>query len=367
MVQLVFGKRNILFTIIAFILLAIYFRYLGFQGVITAISEISPLFILLLVTIQLASYFSDSLAWKYLLHTVDIKPSARKVYSVYLSSFGYGLLLPSMHAVETTIRVELGRHHFRNSNPDEDSASSSAILSSIVLHKMLGGLVGIIVLLAVSYSLVVYFGMSFSWAIVFISITSFFIIFSLSLILAISLNPEKTSKALKSMLHGIAMIFPPLKRRQALWEKKIDDFIVDYNANFKILVQNKKQTISAGCFVFSATILSWINAYVFTLAIGGDLDFWVMIATGFMASTLNSLPLGIPGMEGIKEIVVTEALRRFISSHESAALAILFTFVKFYVPVTLAVIISLALRRKSQQTRKASESSFQDSKPQILN
>ncbi|MHA2369559.1 MAG: lysylphosphatidylglycerol synthase transmembrane domain-containing protein [Candidatus Hodarchaeales archaeon] len=365
MVQLVFGKRNIFYTIIAFILLAIYFHYLGFQGVINALSEISPIFILLLVTIQLTSYFSDSLAWKYLLHTVDITPSTRKVYSVYLASFGYGLLLPSMHAVETTIRVELGRKNFGNSNHDEDSVSSSAILSSIVLHKMLGGLVGIVVLLAVSYSLVVYFGMPLSWAIVFICITSFFIISSLSFILAISLNPERTSKVVKRMLHGLTVIFPPLKRRQALWEKKIDAFVMNYYVNFKILVQNKRQASIAGCFVFCATLLSWTNAYVFTLAIGGDLDFWAMIATGFMASTLNSLPLGIPGMEGIKEIVVSEALRRFISSHKSAALAILFSFVKFYVPVTLAVIISLVLRRKSQQTRKANDSSLQNSKSQV--
>ncbi|MFQ5979548.1 MAG: lysylphosphatidylglycerol synthase transmembrane domain-containing protein [Candidatus Heimdallarchaeota archaeon] len=355
MTRINFKKRKLILPAVAFILMATYFFFLGPQGVLNKLAKIDLKFILLIVVIQLAGYFFDSLAWKVLLRTVNIKPSTRDIYSVYLTSFGYGLLLPSMSAVETAIRVDMGKTIFEKSNHSRDSIESSAVLSSIVLHKMIGGLINIPVILLISYSLVVYFELPLSWALAFMIVTTSFISIMLLTVVVISLSPEKASRAAKQLLSGVAKVLPPVARRKSIWEDKLEMFIFDYHKNFKILAQHWKKAIAAGILIFASIIAGWINLYIYTVALSVDVEIWVMIAVSFMGSTLNSLPLGIPGMEGIKEIVVSESLRKFLSSHEAGAIALLYSFVKFYVPVTIAISIGLLLGVESASYSKSDE------------
>jgi uncharacterized protein (TIRG00374 family) len=328
---------------VALILMIAYFYYLGPQGVLDKLAEISPWLILMIIILQLTGYFFDSLAWKCLLQTAEIRPSVRDLYSVYLTSFGYGILIPSMSAAETVIRVDLSKRIFDKNNDDEKPITSSAILSSIVLHKMVGGFVNIPIILLIAYSLVIYFGFPAAWALAFMTMTIGLMVIMVLTVVSISLAPQKTNKVANWLLHGLANIFPPLAGRVETWEEKVEQFIFDYSKNFKVLVQHWKKAIHAGLFIFAAILTSWINLYLYIIALSVDIELWVMIAVSFIGGSLNSLPLGIPGMEGIKEIVVSEALRKFLTSHESGAIALLYSFVKFYVPVTLAILLSLFL------------------------
>jgi uncharacterized protein (TIRG00374 family) len=352
MMQVSFNKRSTILSLAAFILMAIYFYLLGPQGILDELTQINLGIFLLIIVIQLAGAFIVSFAWKLLLQIVQISPSTRDVYSVYLTSFGYGLLIPSMSAVETAIRIDLSKKVFEKNNRGNNPVDSSAVLSSIVLHKMIGGLVNIPVLLLISYSLVVYFELPTSWAFTFMTITTGLMIIMLLTAISISLNPGKTYRVLRGNLHVLARILPPVARKKAVWEEKLEKFVFDYHANFKILAQNWQKSIIAGFLILIAILMSWINLYLYIVALSVDVEIFVMIAVSFIGSTLNSLPLGIPGMEGIKEILVSESLRKFLSSNESGAIALLNSFIKFYIPVTAAILLGLLLGVESPNQRK---------------
>jgi len=345
----------VLLTVAALILVATYFYFLGPRGIFDELAKVSLWIILAIIIVQLTGYFLDSLAWKLLLQTTTIKPSTWDLYSVYLASFGYGLLVPSMSAVETVIRVDLGKRVFDKNNRNKNPVDSSAILSSIVLHKMVGGLVNIPINVVIAYSLVVYFDLPNAWGLAFMAITTLFLGIFLLMVITISLSPGKTSRIMKDLLHGLAKVLPAVAKRESTWEDKLEKFIFDYNTNFRILVQHWRQAIGAGLLILLATLVSWITLYLLIIGLSADVEFPVMIAINFIGATLNALPLGIPGMEGIKEIVVSEALQKFLDAHERGAIALLFSFAKFYVPVSTAVLVGFFLGVDLSSLRKPSK------------
>ncbi len=342
-----FDKRTKIFTIIAFILMIIYFTFfLDFEEVIKELAKVSLLFFVLIIVVQLSCYFIDSLAWKILLHTAGITPSTKDLYSVYLTSFGYGLLLPSLSAVETAVRVDLGKRVFEKGDKSQP-VDSSALLSSIVLHKMVGGVVNIPVNLVIAYSLVVYFDLPTIWAFGFMLITSIILGGMILLVIAISLSPQRTLNILISIVNGLAKFIPAVARRSSTWNQNLETFVFSYHDNFKILARHWRRTVGASILVFFATILSWINLYLLICALSLDVDLLAMITINFIGATMNSLPIGIPGAEGIKEIIVSESLKKFIDSHESGAVALLYSFSRFYIPVVAAILIGLVLGARS--------------------
>jgi uncharacterized protein (TIRG00374 family) len=313
--------------------MVIYFSFLDLEGILAELAKISLWIILAIIVVQLTGYLLDSLAWKLLLQTTDIKPSIRDLYAVYLASFGYGLLVPSMSTVETALRVDLGN----------------------VLHKMVGGLVNMPVNLIIAYSLVVYFDLPTIWGVAFMTITTILLGLFLFIVIAISLNPGKTNRMVKGLVDGLARLLPPVAKRKVGWEDKIEKFIFDYHRNFKFLMKHWKQAISSGCLILLATLVSWITLYLLIIGLSADVEFMAMIAVNFMGATLNALPLGIPGMEGIKEIVVSEALQQFLSTHKRGAVALLFSFAKFYVPVTAAILAGFFLGVEKPSFRKSDD------------
>ncbi|MFX0113605.1 MAG: lysylphosphatidylglycerol synthase transmembrane domain-containing protein [Candidatus Hodarchaeota archaeon] len=355
MAPITFDKRSVIFTVLALILMVIYFSFLDLEGVLEEFSKISLWIFLAIIVVQLTGYFFDSVAWRLLLQTTGIKPSTRDLYSVYLASFGYGLLIPSMSAVETALRVDLGKRVFEKNNSNETPIDSSAILSSIVLHKMVGGLVNIPVNLVIAYSLVVYFDLPATWGLAFMAITTLLLGLFLFIVIAISLSPGKTNRAMKGVIQGIARLIPPVARRKAVWEEKVEKFIFDYHRNFKFLARHWKQAIGAGVLILMAILTSWITLYLLIIGLSADVELLAMIAVNFMGATLNALPLGIPGMEGIKEILISEALQKFLNDHKRGAIALLYSFAKFYVPVAAAVLIGLFLGVETSSLQKSSE------------
>ncbi|MFQ5981143.1 MAG: lysylphosphatidylglycerol synthase transmembrane domain-containing protein [Candidatus Heimdallarchaeota archaeon] len=355
MPSITFSRRSMILTVIALILVIIYFSFLGPKDVLEELAKVSLWIILAIVIVQLTGYFLDSLAWKLLLQTTDIKPSIKDIYSVYITSFGYGLLVPSMSAVETAIRVDLGKQAFEKANHSDKPVDSSAILSSIVLHKMLGGIVNIPVNIVIAYSLVVYFDLPTSVGLTFMMFTTIALGIFLFLVIAISLSPDKTNRTLKGLLHGLTKILPPVAKRKATWEDKLEEFIFDYHTNFKFLARHWKQAISAGILILLAILVSWVTLYLLIIGLSADVEILAMIAVNFIGASLNVLPLGIPGMEGIKEIVVAEALQKFLDSHERGAIALLYSFAKFVVPVTAAILVGLFLGAETSDLQKTTE------------
>ncbi|MFW9915849.1 MAG: lysylphosphatidylglycerol synthase transmembrane domain-containing protein [Candidatus Thorarchaeota archaeon] len=352
MALITFDKRSVILTAVALIFMVIYFSFLDLEGILAELAKISLWIILAIIVVQLTGYLLDSLAWKLLLQTTDIKPPIKDLYGVYLASFGYGLLVPSMSTVETALRVDLGKRIFEKNNPRENPVDSSAILSSIVLHKMVGGLVNVPVNLIIAYSLVVYFDLPTIWGVAFMMITTILLGLFLFIVIAISLSPGKTNRIVKGLVEGLARLLPPVAKRKGGWEDKIEKFVFDYHRNFKFLMQHWKQAISSGCLILLATLVSWITLYLLIIGLSADVEFMAMIAVNFMGATLNALPLAIPGMEGIKEIVVSEALQQFLSTHKRGAVALLFSFAKFYVPVTAAILVGFFLGVEKPSFRK---------------
>ena len=94
----------------------------------------------------------DTITWKLLLGLSSIQPSTLATFRIQLSSFSYGLLIPSAGAVEAIMRVIMGTQEFVNEDENRN-ATTGEILSSVVVHKLLGLLAFIPISVFIAFSM----------------------------------------------------------------------------------------------------------------------------------------------------------------------------------------------------------------------
>ena len=74
--------------------------------------------------------------------------------------------------------------------------------------------------------------------------------------------------------------------------------------------------------------------------------FLALASVDFLSGTIDLIPIAIPGMEGIKEIGISELLYRFGATQTQAfATAVIMSFLRFYLTVFLGLLFFLNLKR----------------------
>jgi uncharacterized protein (TIRG00374 family) len=349
-----FDKKTLILLGSAFLLFLFFLisENVSFQDFIDIIGRMNLIILIIGAGFTFIAVLIDSVAWKFLLRISSINPSIASVYRIQLASFSFGLLIPSAGAIEIIMRIALGRKEFVHEEKRRH-ATSGEILSSVVVHRLCGLLAFIPIAIFLSFAMFSYlsdmlanlpggqplpedFGIFFVTS---ISIISLIIVAFFSLI-AISSNTAK--KIVLILLKGLSVL-PYIdsfaKKAMEPYEKIIENF----SNQFKYLAQNKLLSFLVFLLTFFSQIAHWISIYFILHSIQIPILIDQVAAVNFLSGTADLIPVGIPGMAGIKEITLKFFLQFGLKLEDKLAWSgsILVQLIKVYFLVFVGILVYL--------------------------
>ncbi len=346
-----FDKKTILLLGFAVIALLFYFilEDISITTIIRLILSANLLLLLIGSSITFIVVLIDSIAWKILMKISSINPPLSLVYRIQLSSFSYGLLIPSAGAVEILMRISMGKKVFFNER-EQKTATSGEILSSVVAHKLCGLLSFIPISVFVAIAILEYFSdileneygqpLSEEFAVIFILIITSISIFALIIFLIIAKSP-KTVKRIFNSLFGAIGRTSSLKGWSENAKAASIDLIDDFSIQFTYLSQNKISSMFALILAFLSQMAHWIAILILLHSIQIPILLDQVAAVNFLAGTVDLIPVGIPGMAGLKEISLAFFLNKGLglTSTIATAGAFLVQLAKFYFVILVGIIV----------------------------
>jgi len=353
-----FDKKTLFLLGFAFIALVTYL-ILGKVSIVDMLEIIlsaSPPILMIGASITFVAVLLDTVTWKILLGISSIHPSTKSIYRIQLASFSYGLLIPSAGAVETIMRVSMGTKEFLNEKEGRN-ATSGEILSSVIAHRLCGLLSFIPISVFVAFAILTYFSdvienefgysLSEEVGISFIFIVSLISILVITLFILIAKSPNRAKKILLKILGGLALL--PLIGE---WVKSImkpsEQMVDDFSIQFTYLAQNKSLSFLALILSFLSQIIHWIAIFVILQSIQVPILLDQVAAVNFLGGTVDIIPVGIPGMAGLKEISLAFFLEKGLGliATEATAGAILVQIVKFYFLILVGILVYILGKSK---------------------
>ncbi len=343
-----FNLKTFVMILIAFSWMFIFFLQGkgGIEGLLDHFSQIKVELLFLGLAITLMGLCLDAFAWKILLKTMKVTASTYKTIETYFISFSWGLLIPSVTASEIYVRISQGKKHFHIKNEDRQP-SAGELFSSIVLHRLLGLLAFIPLSIPVAYGFVVLFDIDPSIGILFVTIIASFAVFAILFLLLIYLRPEIAIVFLNKLLDLLGFILFPFREGILYQKTNTRKFVSDYNTNLRLLASNPLMTFRAFLLSFLNAICNIAGASILVYAAGGTAPLAVIIVILFTSNTINLIPLGIPGMEGIKETVVATLYDKYEPFSRAGVISLLNSLNTFYIPVIIGIIFSMRSNSKN--------------------
>ena len=291
----------------------------------------------------------DTITWKLLLGLSSIQPSTLATFRIQLSSFSYGLLIPSAGAVEAIMRVIMGTQEFVNEDENRN-ATTGEILSSVVVHKLLGLLAFIPISVFIAFSMFDYISeilvqlnydpLPSDFSMGFIIIISIIAILVIALFVLIATSPNK-AKRLISFLFSAFGRLPIIGNQASSAAASADKVVNDFSIQFAYLARNKFTSVIAFGLSFLSQVAHWISILLILLSVNIPITLDQVAAVNFLGGTVDLIPLGIPGMAGLKEITLSVFIEVGLGISTDAALsgAILVQLIKFYFLIIVGLIV----------------------------
>ncbi|MFX0049653.1 MAG: lysylphosphatidylglycerol synthase transmembrane domain-containing protein [Candidatus Hodarchaeota archaeon] len=346
-----FDKKTLLLLSFAVIALLFYLilENINIFNIMELIVSTNFLILIIGASATFIAVLFDTIAWKILLGISSIRPSIPATYRIQLTSFSYGLLIPSAGAVEIIMRIALGRKEFINEKENR-YATSGEILSSVFAHRLCGLIAFIPISILVAFAILAYFddivynetnqhipddiAITFSLAISILAVIIIIIFFLI-------VKAPNIAKSFTSLiLSGIAYI--PLIGKFA--ENALEPsgkIIDDFSIQLAYLAQNKFLSIIALLLAFFSQVAHWVSIYFILHSIQIPILLDQVAAVNFLSGTVDLIPVGIPGMAGLKEITLSVFLKSGLGLDSTLAFsgAILVQLVKFYFLIIVGILV----------------------------
>jgi uncharacterized protein (TIRG00374 family) len=347
----VFDKKTIILLGFAAVVLLLYFILEDINIFDIFDTFLSANWVLLIIGASFAfiAVLLDTITWKLLLSLSSIRPPTLTTYRIQLSSFSYGLLIPSAGAVEAIMRVIMGTQEFVNEDENRN-ATTGEILSSVVVHKLLGLLAFIPISVFIAFSMFDYLSeilvqlnydpLPRDFNLVFVILISIMALVVIGLFVLIATSPNKAKGLLSSLLNAFGHL--PLLGKQATNAATSSDKVVDdFSIQFAYLARNKVTSVIALGLAFLSQVAHWVSILLILLSVSIPISLDQVASVNFLGGTVDLIPLGIPGMAGLKEITLTVFIEVGLGISTDIALsgAILVQLIKFYFLITVGLIV----------------------------
>ena len=299
------------------------------------LASVDGLLLIVALTIGYCFPLVEALAWRQILQLVDIDINVTEGYHLFWTTFTFGQLVPSAGAVETVTRVKL--------TADLTRRSPGAILSTIVLHRFLGLIAFIPMLPLLIYGIILFFGIDLAVGIYVILLVLFIAVVWVLFMILIAWKSAAAVKLAMIMIKPLTWL--PFVNGEHLKEKT-RHLIRDFSIELSFLLKKPSKFAQALFWTECSLLIRWTSTYLLLISVGIIGPFLALASVDFLSGTIDLIPIAIPGMEGIKEIGISELLYRFGATQTQAfATAVIMSFLRFYLTVFLGLLFFLNLKR----------------------
>jgi uncharacterized protein (TIRG00374 family) len=312
----------------------------GIEGILDHLSHVRAELVVLGIIITLLGLCLDAIAWRILLRSMDVSASINDTLETYFVSFAWGLLVPSLTAAEIYVRISLGKRRF-HMNQENRSPYAGELFSTIVLHKLLGFLAFIPLSIPVAYGLVVLLGLDATTGYIFVGFIAGLTLLLIGFLILVYFKPSIAIGILHPLISAIAYLIPYFRKKEDSYKAAARKFVLDYTTNFRLLASHPLQTSKAFILALLNAICGFIGATILVYAAGGNAPVAAILVIVFVSGTINLIPLGIPGMEGFKETVITSLYDKYEDFSKAGAISLLNSLNTFYIPVLIGLVLAV--------------------------
>jgi uncharacterized protein (TIRG00374 family) len=185
-------------------------------------------------------------------------------------------------------------------------------------------------------------------AIFFVIIISLVSIIVILFFVLIAKAPNIAKRVVTNILR-IFSAFPLIGTRVKNLMEPSEKIIEDFSIQFSYLARNKFSSLIALILAFLSQIAHWISIYFILTSLAGiTITLDQVAAVNFLGGTIDFLPVGIPGMAGLKEITLSVFLDigLGLGSTLAASGAILVQLMKFYFIIIVGLLVYVTGKTK---------------------
>lgn len=342
-----FNKNTLVISIFAVLAIIIYFVIadIDIKELFHILTKVDYILLGLGALFTILAIIFDGISWNILLRISSIKTKIFEIIRISIISFSFGLLIPSAGAIDTIMKVYLSKDQFYNENTKKISTSGE-ILYSVILLRLCGLISFIPISVYISYSLVNFFNISNEVGLLFILVIILLVVILTIFLLFTVTVPSQLENFLISAVSKLNFV-PKIRKNQDQLIIQINKIIKDYSTQFQYLLKNKQLAIIAILFTFVSQIAHWISILLILYSINIPISLDEVAVVNFLAGTIDILPFGIPGMEGLKEISLSLIINTKTGNSTLAASgAILIQLAKFYFVVIIGLFLYLLNTKK---------------------
>jgi len=325
---------TIIISVIAILILVIYLSVIGIGDVAEILFGANLWLIGLSIVLIYLSLFLDFTVWYDMLRRIEPSTKLLSSFQIYLMAFTVGYLIPSAGASNIA-----ARQWMCSKEEWGKTCGGPKLFSTIMAHTLVGFvtfIVSVIIALAGLY-FIEEFHVSLTIMLMLVALLVVLIIIVIELIIIFT-NSQKLISLISKLRRFLRKV-PVLKNHTSILED-IDDKIHSLTQHFTYFFKNRKLFLGYFAIVMLSRVIIWLAIYVALLSIGLDMiPFMLVVIASIIIMLLAFIPLGIPGMEGIKEIVLSEIFLIVLDTREISAAAGIISNVDFYFTVFVGAVL----------------------------
>jgi hypothetical protein len=238
--------------------------------------------------------FALAISWLVLLKSASIRLRLSKVLEVTWITNYLNIIVPAASFGGEVFRIWYA--------VEETKDNYGKVTATVFLHRVIvflpfifGSFIGFLYL-AIFHNLPTYM-------IGLLLIFSAFLLLMLLILLLLSIKPKLAMRMALKIIHFINKIINKGKNDSKLAELTTRTF-EEFEQSLKVL-ERKSPLLISGVFAFVYWIFDVLVAYFVFLSLGISIPVGVIIAVYTISVSIQVLPLGIPGMVGIQETVMS--------------------------------------------------------------
>ena len=273
------------------VVLYLYF-FIDISETVEAISQANALLCGLALLFVLNGLFFYGVTWEVILRAMSKPLGIWRAFQYACASVFTATMLPMGTLSGESLRAYMA---VKDSNGNPGSVVASIISHrSVDMMPFLGNAcIGLIFMLTMQQY--------FSFAVYVVSSVILLVIFTISLVLYLVLRPEKTGGILNGIFRFVGRFYKNSTKLNRLREKAVEELKLFHES----IEDLSHKPLSLCAAILSATISvvsDIVAAKLVFQALGADVSLGIIITVYTIAISLQTIPIGLPGMVGPVEV-----------------------------------------------------------------
>ncbi|MCK4952834.1 flippase-like domain-containing protein [Candidatus Bathyarchaeota archaeon] len=306
-------KKAIPFLLIGLLIFILYiYFFVGVADIVLILQRVNIFIYSLAFISVLLNTAASSLAWQHFLRSLSVNVPFRKSFLYMWVGTFIDILVPA-----EAISGEISKAYLMSKSTGENTGK---VVASIVSHRLLSGVIMLGSLLIGSTSLLLRYklpGFVLNLIIIVTTGTILYLIF-LSLV---CIREQIALKIIDSMIRVLTFIFKDRWNFDHL-RTEAHKTLKAFHQGIKILGKHPKDLVRSVIFSIAAWLFSLLISFLVFVSLGQTVPLSVIVIVHSISSTVQTIPLGVPGEVGIIEILMTSLYTSIgISLNITAAIA----------------------------------------------